>query len=147
MKLKKKLIIAAALMCSAMLLAACGGGEKEYKVTVKDALGNAYAGVIVRCMLDGEQGAMQVWDENGVAAKNLEAGNYDVELKFTDDERGYYYDKEDLQVTSGATELEVTLSYAIAEETKSSKLMVSSKENEAYNVQTGCTYVELYEGE
>ena len=55
MKNLKKLIIVAALMCSAMLLVACGGGDVEYKVTVKDALGNTYGTDTIVEFYDGEE--------------------------------------------------------------------------------------------
>ena len=71
MKLVKKLIIAAALMCSAMFLVACGG-DVEYKVTVKDALGNTFGkDTIVEFYSGDEVVGMQICDENGVALCSL----------------------------------------------------------------------------
>ena len=57
MKLFKKLSIVAALMCSAMFLVACGGGDVEYKVTVKDALGNTYGKDTMVEFYDGDEKA------------------------------------------------------------------------------------------
>ena len=63
MKLMKKLIIAAALMCSAMFLVACGGGEVEYKVTVKDALGNTYGKDTIVEFYNGEEKVKDVAED------------------------------------------------------------------------------------
>ena len=147
MKKIRVILIAAALMCSAMLLGACGGasGEPEYKVTVKDALGNTYGSdVIVRFMQNGEQVAMQVCDENGVAAKTIAAGEYDIELRFADSEIPFYYE-EGVTVTAKNPETEIELSYAVGKE--STSLSAGGNEYDAYAVSTGCTYVELVEGE
>ena len=146
MKLMKKLIIAAALMCSAMFLGACGaGGDVEYKVTVQDALGNAYGSdVIVRFMQNGEQVAMQVCDEKGVATKTLPAGEYAIELKMTDTEADFYYE-EGVTVTKKNSEVTMNLSYMVSEE--SVTLITGDSEYDAYAVSAGCTYVNLTEGE
>ena len=107
----KTLIIIAALMCSMMVLGACNSGsgknnkidengEVTYKVAVKDALGNAYtSGVVVKFLQNGTQIAMQVADDKGVATKKLKAGDYQVEVSFTDGDEGYYYEKENLKVS------------------------------------------------
>lgn len=147
-------IMAAVLMCSTMIIGGCSSdsdtdnkidanGEVEYKVSAKDALGNAYtSGVIAKFLQNGEQVAMQVCDENGVAAKKLKAGEYDVELSFTDGDDSYHYNKEGLKVSTEKNELEVTVAYAVNEENKST-LFVDTKEFDAYAIGTGCTYVEL----
>ena len=150
-KMKKvyALVIAAVLMCSTMLLWACGNdsnvdenGEVAYKVTVKNALGDPYtSGVVVKFMKDGEQSAMQVCDENGVATKKLKAGDYTVELSFTDGEEGYYYNKENLSLSSEDNELEVTVAYAVNSEP--TVLYSAGEEYDAYGVGVGCTYLEL----
>ena len=83
MKTLRTLLIAAALVCSAMLFVACGGSkEKDYKVTVTDELNNVYDGAVVRFLQDGNQVALQVCDENGVATKTLPTGEYTVEIKY-----------------------------------------------------------------
>ena len=155
MKLMKKInviIVAAVLMCSAMMLGACGdqsqaGGEKEYKVAVKDALGNPYtSGIVVQFYKDGAQTAMQVVNpETGIAAKTLEAGDYTVKLQFTDAAAGYYYVEEGLTLSADKTELDVILAKAITEEPSS--LHVGDGSYDAYAVETGCTYIELTAGE
>lgn len=144
MKMLRIIIIAAALTCSAMLLGACGGarGDVNYKVTVKDVLGNVYGSdVLVLFMKNGEQVAMQVCDDNGVATKTLAAGEYDIQLKFTDKDKTYYYEQEGLIVTAKKQELSVVLSYAMGENKQT--LTVGGDEYDGYHVSTGCTYVEL----
>lgn len=156
-KIKKigALFMAAALMCSTMILGGCSSsdsnedskvdanGEVEYKVTAKDAIGNVYtSGVIAKFSQNGEQVAMQVCDENGVAAKKLKAGDYDVELSFTAGDDAYHYNKEGLKVTAEKNELEVIVAYAVDKEV-SRDLYVDTKEFEAYSVGDGCTYVDL----
>lgn len=151
MKIKKisALLIAVMLVCSVVMLSACGNdsnvdenGEVTYKVTVKDALGNAYtSGVIVKFMQNGEQAAMQVCDEKGVASKKLKAGDYDVEVSFTEGDEGYYYEKSGLTLTAEKNELEVNVAYAT--DSDATVLYVEGDEYDAYNVGTGCTYLEL----
>ena len=156
MKKIKKMIIAAVLVCSAMLLAGCGGGngngegnsnsgEKEYSVTVKDALGNAYGSdVLVRFMQDGKQAAIQPCDENGTAAKTLALGTYEIELKFTDSSKTIHYEA-GVTVTAENPKTDIVLAYGVSGETRD--LYVSLKEHKAYEVAAGCTYVELKKGE
>ena len=90
MKFRNRLLIpvlVATLLCCSLLLGACGGttdtangGKKDYKVAVKDALGNPYtAGVVVQFHQNGSMVAMQIVNpETGIATKNLEAGDYTV---------------------------------------------------------------------
>lgn len=155
MKKASKFFIATVLMCSAMMLGACGGGEdntqaggaKEYKVAVKDALGNPYTdGVVVQFFKDGVQAALQVVNsETGIATKELEAGDYTVKLQFTDSADGYHYVEEGLTLSADKTELDVILAKAITEEPGS--LYVGDGAYDSYAVGTGCTYVELTTGE
>ena len=71
-------------LCLPMLLCACSGGP--YRVTVVDALGNPYTGgVVVQFKQNGQTAGMQVIDENGVAEKDLDGGEYTVEMSFTAD--------------------------------------------------------------
>lgn len=151
MKKFSKIIIAATLMCGAMVLGACGnggdaaGGEKEYKVTVKDALGNPYSGVVVQFYKDGAQEAMQVVDPStGVATKKMAAGDYTVKLQFTDNAEGYYYKEEGLTLSADKTELDVVLAKAVADK---GITLYAGGEYEAHAVGVGCTYVELTTGE
>lgn len=142
MKKLRMLFIVAALLCSAMILGACGNsGEAEYKVTVKDVLGNTYGKeVIVEFYKDGEKVAMQVCDENGIVVKSLAKDTYEVKLRFTDNNKALCYE-EGLLVTSKETELEVLISNQLTEEP--TVLYADGEETEAYNVSAGCTRAEL----
>ena len=143
MKFMKKCIIVAALMCSAMFLVGCGGGEVEYKVTVKDALGNTYGKDTMVEFYDGDEKAgVQICDENGVAAKTLAKGTYTLKITSTDKDVAYYY--EETQVTGSKKEVEVIVSNKLGEEPE--VLYVGGDELDAYNVNAGCTNVELAEG-
>ena len=149
-------LVFAMLLCVSMMLCACGGekaeggvsvgsGEANYQVKVVDALGNPYTeGVIVRFMQNGQQAAMQVVDANGVAAKVMAKGEYQVELMFTDTEASYYYDAAGLNLTASETELEVVLACTPAAE--ASTLFVRDEDHAAYRVSTGCTRVDLQAG-
>ncbi len=144
MKILKKLIIVAALMCSAMLLVACGGGETEYKVTVKDALGNTYGKDTIVEFYDGdEKVGMQICDENGVATKSLAKGTYTIKVTSTEKDVVYYF--EETQVTESKTEIEIIISNKLGEEPE--VLFVGGEETDAYYVNAGCTNVELAKGE
>lgn len=143
MKVMKKLIIVAALMCSAMFLVACGGGETEYKVTVKDALGNTYGKeTIVEFYNGDEKVGMQICDENGVAKKSLAKGEYTLKVTSTDKEVSYYH--AETKVTESKTEVEVIISNKMGEEPEI--LFVGGDEVDAFYVNAGCTNVELAEG-
>lgn len=142
----KGLLVATTLVLTALGFVACGNsGEVEYKVTVVDAIGNAYGSdVIVQFMQNGSQVAMQVCDENGVAAKTLAAGEYTIELKMADSKVSFVYE-EGVTVTAKKPETEVKLAYAVSGEPTT--LTVETKEFDAYNVSVGCTSVELTAGE
>lgn len=136
--------MAIALVCIAMGLTGCSG-QKKYTVTVKDALGNPYSdGVIVQFLQDGQQVAIQPCDEEGVATKKLDKGEYTVAIMSTDDEVSFYYE-EDLKLTDKERELEVVAAYKVSGEP--TVLYADSKEYDAYHLSTGCTYLELISGE
>lgn len=146
---KIKLFAAVAIvLCFMLAVSACGEktpAEMTYQVTVTDALGTPYnTGVVVRFLQGGEQKAMQVVGENGVAEKILPTGDYTVELKFTGSEDEYYYDTTGLTLSADKTALTVILSHNAKE---SVTLYASSKEHTAYRVVVGSTYVELPAGE
>lgn len=155
MKRIKALLLAVCMLLSVMLFAACGsdaqvettsGADDGYKVKIVDGTGNPYtSGVIVRFMKGSEQVAMQKIDENGVATKDLEKGDYTVELMFTDNAEKYYYEQEDLKLTAEKTELEIVLYYTADAETQT--LTAQGKEYEAHKVAVGSTYVNLTAGE
>lgn len=145
MKNMKKVtaLLLAMLLCMSLALTACGdSGEAAYKVSIQDALGNPYtSGVVVKFMQNGQQAGMQVVNEQGVAEKTMPKGDYDVQLQFTGAEVEYHYDETALKLSADKTELEVILSYALGEENQ--VLSVQGKDQEAYPVSVGCTYVEL----
>lgn len=136
------------LICTAVILGGCGGGGEEsspaeltYKVTVKDALGNPCAsGTVVKFMQNGTQVAMQLCDENGVASKLLAAGEYTVELGFTNAEEAYHYDT---SATLSAEKSEVELLLSKKTSGEPFALFVGGDEYDAYSVKAGCTYAEL----
>ena len=146
MNIKKVLSIMLAtitLLCVVATLTACdnSSGEATYTVSVKDDLGHPYTeGIVVQFMLDGNKVAMQVCDENGVATKTLAKADYSVELSFTGDANAFYYDK-NAKFTEGSTELSIVLANKIV--TEPTLLYVNSEEFDAYNISTGCTYVDL----
>jgi len=137
-------LLLAVLLCLPMALTSCG--SPAYRVTVKDALGNPYtSGVVVKFMKDGQPAGMQVVDENGVAEKELEPGDYTVELSFTSDDVTYHYDTGDLTLSDSRRELTVELAQAVSGDPTS--LMAETQSHDAYGVSTGCTYVTLKKGE
>ena len=143
MKIMKKLIIAAALLCSAMFLVACGGGDTEYKVTVKDALGNTYGkDVMVEFYNGNNKAGVQICDENGVATKTLSKGTYTIKVTSTDDVE---YVHAETKVTGSKTSVEVIISNKIVAEPEI--LYVNGDETDAYTVGAGCTNVSLAKGE
>lgn len=159
----KLLLLVLTMLCGIVLFSACGGeNEAEipeatqsqapgYQVTVTDYFGNPVSGAIVRFMQNGQQASMQVVDDNGVAAKELEKGEYTVELQFTDENAAYYYDQTDLTLTAEKTTLEITLYNALSGEPQMlfahSLLTDGNKEHPAYHVRVGGTHVELTPGE
>lgn len=166
MKLKKiiSLALASALLCGAMAMVSCtsdGDGNTssapadessqaiqnvDYKINVKDALGNGYASdVVVKILKNGEQVAMQPCGENGSVVKNLPAGDYTVELGFTGSESDYYYDKAALVLSADKAEIDIIVSKRITTEPET--IVAQSNEYDAYRVDTGCTYVELKAGQ
>ena len=152
----KRMTALTLLMCLVLTLGACGGGENSqstegaaagdtYKVTVVDGMGNPYtSGVIVRFMQGGSQVTMQVVDENGVAEKELEDGDYTVELQFTGGEE-YYYDQNDLTLSADKKELTITLMGTVSGEAK--QLAAPEGTRDAWDLQAGTTYVELTPGQ
>ncbi|MBQ6839596.1 MAG: hypothetical protein IJO45_02770 [Oscillospiraceae bacterium] len=162
MNMKKIIALLLALVMLCGVLSACGGEETPaddaaaatpgYKVKVVDAFGNPVtSGVIVRFMQGGQQVSMQVVNEEGIAAKELESGEYTVELQFTDDDAAYYYDQTDLTMKSSDEMLEITLYNAISGEGQMlmgySPATDGNKDHTAYHVGVGGTYVELEPGE
>ena len=138
---KIKSLLAIILILSILFSFSACGGEKTYKVSVKDALGNPYtSGVVVEFMQNGNKVGMQACDENGVATKKLPKGEYTISLSFTGSDVEYYYD-ENTTVSASQSEIDVILAYKTSD--KPTMLYVGSSELEAYDVTVGCTYVEL----
>lgn len=142
----KMIALTAALVLAVTALASCNAAPKEtaYKVNVKNALGNAYSdGIIVKFMQNGEQIAMQACDKDGVCEKTLPTGEYDVELSFTKGEDAYYYEK-GTKLTAEKAENDVLV--ALRTEGEPASIFAGGEDRNAYNVTTGCTYVELEKG-
>lgn len=140
MKQRKHFLLVVLLLCALVLLCACGS-EAEYSVKVVSALGDPYQGVIVQFMQDGQRVAMQAVDENGVAAKSLEKGEYTVELQFTDSNVSYYYGEETLTLSEQERSLTVELAQALSGPAET--LYVGGVAVEAHTVDVGCTYLPL----
>lgn len=159
----KALALVLVMLCSVLLFAACDSQKAEdavsnaapaapgYQVKVVDAFGNPCTdGVIVRFLQGGQQVTMQVVNEEGLVSKELEKGEYTVELQFTGED-AYYYDQSDLTLTADKTSLEIVLYQAISGDPQvlfaHSLQTDGNKEHEAYSVGVGGTYVELEPGE
>lgn len=163
MNKKIKALLLALTMAVGLLLTACGNTADDvteapeqtaggYQVKVVDAFGQPCTkGVIVRFMQDGQQVSMQVVDDNGTVTKDLEKGEYTVELQFTDKDAAYYYDQRDLTLTPEKTSLQIALYSAIGGEPTDinaySLLSDTVMGMDAYAVNAGGTYVELVPGE
>jgi len=121
-------------------------GQVEYCVRVCDAAGNPVTdGVVVRFLTGDTQAAMQTLDQTGAAKKTLAAGEYTVELVFTDASASFHYDTENLTLTSEVTELTITLAQSVIGEPQN--IFAGGKDHEAYHVHSGTTYVALNSGE
>ncbi len=129
--------------------------ELTYSVSVLDGYGKAVtSGVIVQIMKGEEQVAMQPVNGEGKVEKTLATGEYTVQLQFTGDASGYYYDQENLVLTAEKTALEIRLYTAINnegeaisypqynEETKKTEMVAGT----AQHIKTGAYYVELEAG-
>lgn len=149
-----KALMLASLMLLAMVgLCACGDGSNAttttqlsktalYQVTVLGVDGKAASdGVIVRFLKEGEEVALQKTDASGIAAKELERGNYTVELMFIDEKSSYYYDTTAMTLSEIKTELTVELANKAVK--YDSTLYAGGQEHEAYVVSAGLTHVTL----
>lgn len=136
----KVLALMLALASCLSLFAACGeetpgsSADAAYRVIFEDAAGTTYSeGIVVKFMQNGQQAAMQMVNESGVAEKTLPRGDYTVEVQFT--EGSYIYDNTDLTLTADKTELKILLSQPLSEETY--ELSVGT----AHYVSQGCTTI------
>lgn len=151
--MKKRNIVACllALVLVALGLAGCAEAAPQtttvpqdtaYRVVVQDALEKPYtSGVVVRFLKDGQQVAMQVVNENGVAEKTLPTGEYTFELTFTDSETEYYYDMADLKLSAQQPERTVVLSYKANQAVS----LFAGQEKTAYRVDVGSNYISMPE--
>lgn len=145
------LLLVAVLVCS--LLPACGqdanpttaaptlSATAKYTVTVVDLLGNPMSNVGVKFFQNGDQVGMSMTGDTGVASKELDRGQYTVVLSFTDVEHVYYYDEAAAVLTETTTDLEIAVAYKMGDSTK--ELYVEEEIFHAYEVDEGCTYVNL----
>ena len=149
----KALTLAVMMLLSVVLCCACGENPETtataalsqtavYKVTVINTEGEpASEGVIVRFLKNGEEIALQKTDATGVAAKELERGDYTVEIMFIDAGSSYYYDTADLTLSAVKTELTVSLAYEAVK--GNTTLFVGGQDHDAYVVNAGQTHVTL----
>lgn len=163
MKKFKALALAALMVCSLALMCACtetpagtttnnnpttttpNATTANYQVSIIGADGKpATSGIIVKFMQGSEEIAMQAVNASGVAAKELDKGDYTVELMFTDTQTAYYYDNTDLTLSATKTELTIDLAYALSGEPE--LLYPSGDEVNAYQVRAGRTQVTLAAG-
>lgn len=155
--MNKKISILALLLSLALLLVACGGenepatgtdgapeGEAAYRVSIVDTNGAPCSGVIVRFLQNGQQVAMQTLNDQGVAEKTLQRGDYTLELMFTDSNANYHYDESNLALTAEKTELTITLS--MGADTEGQSIFAQGKDHVAYGVPLGDTHVDLTPG-
>ena len=148
-------LVLAMLLVSAAMLSACGDTPATtttqmsktavYQVTVLGVDGQpATDGVIVRFLKGGEEVALQRTDASGVASKELDRGDYTVEIMFIDQSSSYYYDTAAMTLSATKTELTVELAYLAG--TDATVLFVGGVECDAYAVNAGSTYVTLEAG-
>ena len=153
MKNFKKILAAALALVMLLALCACGDDKKSdkqndkadsttasYEVKVLDGQGNPMTeGVVVKFLKDGQQVAMQKTNDKGVASKELEKGNYTVELMFTDSSLNASYDASTAVLSADKTSLVLTLINEVGSE--SSTLVVGEQEFNAPHVNVGSTNV------
>ena len=119
------------------------GGKATYRVTIIDVDGKpATSGVVVKFMQNGEQAGMELVNGTGMAAKELEKGDYTVELMFTNQDIQYYYDQTDLTLSKTKTELTIHLFMKQGDTPET----FYDGEYSAYPITTGNTYVTLKPG-
>lgn len=153
MKTFKRFFAVTLALAMLLTLCACGNNNKKddtknpadsttasYEVKVLDGQGNPMtSGVVVKFLKNGEQVAMQNTNENGIAIKVLEKGDYTVELMFTDSSLSAGYDTASAVLSATKTSLVLTLINEVGDNTQS--LFVGDKECQAYFVSVGSTNV------
>ena len=145
MKTFSKIMAAVLALSMLFTLCACGSNNEDngmanYQVKVLDGEGNALTtGVIVKFLKDGQQVAMQPVNGEGIAAKELDKGDYTVELTFTNSELSGYYDASLAVLSSDKTALELKLIPSLG--TVSYDLVAGGEDYTAYLVNAGSTYL------
>ena len=145
MKTLKKIFTAVLAVAMLLALCACGesdtaGGVANYQVKVLDGQGKPLTtGVIVKFMKDGQQVAMQPVNSEGIAAKELDKGDYTVELVFTNAAQSGHYDTSIAVLSAEKTSLELSLINKLGE--TSYDLVVNGEDFKAYEVNAGSTYL------
>lgn len=160
MKIAKRiqvLVLCVLMLVSAVAFAGCNkedgdgtttgnSGVAKYKVTVVDGLGNPYTEkVIVRFMQGTEQVAMAPINASGVVEKELNKGDYTVQISTTEGE--CWYDPANVSLSGDKTELTVNMAYVPAGE--SSVINAAKpgtedhKDYKAMHVGTGSSYIAL----
>ena len=107
-------------------------GPATYSVTVTDALGNPISNVGVAFMQGEEQAGMAITNENGVATKSLERGEYTLKLTFVDIEHSYHTNADSIKLTATETQATVQVGYEMG--TLSQHLTISGGERPAYTL-------------
>ena len=155
MKNFKKILAAALALAMLLALCACGDDKKSdkqndkadsttasYEVKVLDGQGNPMTeGVVVKFLKDGQQVAMQKTNDKGIASKELEKGNYTVELMFTDSSLNASYDASAAVLSTDKTSLVLTLINEVGSEAHT--LVVGDQEFNAPYVNVGSTNVSV----
>lgn len=156
MKNFKKIFAVALALAMLLALCACGDDSKKsdkkddnadsttasYEVKVLDGLGNPMTdGVVVKFLKDGQQVAMQKTNDQGIASKELEKGNYTVELMFTDSSLNASYDASAAVLSADKTSLVLTLINEVGSEAHT--LVVGDQEFNAPYVNVGSTNVSV----
>ena len=163
MKAFKKILAAVLAVSMLLALCACGSDNKKddkkktepttgtdgslisYQVKVLDGQGNPMtSGVVVKFLKNGDKVAMQNPDENGIATKELEKGDYTVELMFTDSSQSGHYDEAAAVLSADKPYLELALINALG--TATTELVVGGDTFTAYIVEAGSTYVNVAKG-
>lgn len=119
--------------------------EISCTVKVVDALGAPYTdGVIVRFLQGGSQAAMQPVSAEGVAAKTLPAGEYTLDLVFTDSNAKFHYDVSGLTLSAENTEAQIVLARLPGDEVY--QLYAPDGEYQAPIIGAGCYHFEFRAG-
>lgn len=117
----------------------------KYQVMVLGVDGKpATDGVIVKFLKGDQEVAMQRTDATGKAVKELERGDYTVQILFMDQSKRFYYDAAAMTLSATKTELTVELANEISGDP--TPLYVQGEDRNAYQVFLGNNYVKLEGG-